>query len=84
MAYFAAILHMERPELNAEFRQAHLDYLADLGEKGKVFKKGPFIDGSGGMVIYIAESFEEATQLAETDPYVEKGVRKLDLREWGI
>jgi uncharacterized protein len=84
MAYFAAILHMEKPELNQEYRQAHLDYLQELVEQDKLHLKGPFVDGSGGMVVYKAESLEEAQTLAQEDPYVKEGVRRLELHEWGI
>jgi uncharacterized protein YciI len=84
MAYYAAILYMEKPELNQKFRQAHLDYLAALVEQEKVHLKGPFVDGTGGMVVYKAESLEEAQKLAEEDPYVKEGVRRLELHEWGI
>jgi uncharacterized protein len=84
MAYYAAILHMEKPELNQEYRQAHLDYLQALVAQGKVHLKGPFLDGAGGMVIYKADSLEEAQTLAGEDPYVTEGVRRLELHEWGI
>jgi uncharacterized protein len=84
MAYYAAILHMEKPELNQEYRQAHLDYLQALVEQGKVHLKGPFLDGAGGLVVYKADSLEEAQTLAEEDPYVKEGVRRLELHEWGI
>jgi uncharacterized protein len=43
---------------------------------------GPFADGAGGMVIYIADSLEEAKNMAEKDPYVVEGVRRLELHEW--
>lgn len=82
MAHFVAFLKMEKPELNETYRQEHLDYLAALDGKGKIFAKGPFTDGSGGMVIYIADSYEEAEELAKADPYIIKGVRSLVLREW--
>ncbi|MBP3950496.1 YciI family protein [Bacillus suaedae] len=84
MSYFAAILHMEKPELNQQYRQQHLDYLEQLGKQGKIFAKGPFVDGTGGMVIYSAETIEEATALAEADPYIQAGVRRLELHEWGM
>lgn len=84
MAYFAAILHMAKPELNQQYRPNHLKYLEELEADGKIFKKGPFIDGSGGMVIYIADSLDEAQQLAKSDPYVIEGVRRLELHEWGM
>ncbi|EPY08984.1 hypothetical protein PAALTS15_01992 [Paenibacillus alvei TS-15] len=84
MAYFAAILEMQDESKNLTYRPHHLEYLEQLGKEGKVFAKGPFGDGSGGMVIYIADNVEKAKQLAENDPYVQEGVRKLDLREWKL
>lgn len=82
MAYFAALLHMEKPELNQKFRPQHLAYLESLKEQGKIFAMGPFADGAGGMVVYIADSLEEAKNMAEKDPYVVEGVRRLELHEW--
>ncbi|GAE28926.1 YciI family protein [Alkalihalobacillus hemicellulosilyticus] len=84
MAYFAAILHMAKPELNEKHRQSHLDYLTNLEEQGKIFAKGPFVDGNGGMVIYEANHFDEAQLLANEDPYVKLGVRRLELHEWNM
>lgn len=80
MAYYAALLHMIDPEKNKEVRPQHLDYLEKLGEK--VFARGPFADGSGGLVVYRADSFDEARELAENDPAVVHGVRRLELKEW--
>ncbi|MDQ0416414.1 uncharacterized protein YciI [Croceifilum oryzae] len=82
MSKYAAILHMEKPELNLEFRVAHVDYLTNLEQQGKIFAKGPFTDGAGGLVIYLADSLEEAQELAGNDPYVLQGVRRLELHEW--
>ncbi|WP_232695879.1 YciI family protein [Brevibacillus daliensis] len=84
MAYFVATLLMKDAEKNLEFRPNHLTYLEKLIEQGKVYAKGPFADGSGGMVIYQADSLEEATQLAESDPYVVEGVRHLELKQWNM
>ncbi|SFI84587.1 YciI family protein [Thermoflavimicrobium dichotomicum] len=63
---------MQDPEKNQTFRPHHLAYLDQLQQQGKIFAKGPFADGSGGMII----SYEEARQLAENDPYVVEGVRR--------
>ncbi|WP_050181782.1 YciI family protein [Domibacillus robiginosus] len=82
MAYYAALLHMIDPEKNKEVRPLHLDYLAELEKENKVFAKGPFADGSGGMVVYVADTYEEALQLAENDPAVTHQVRRLELKEW--
>lgn len=82
MKYYVAILEMLDSEKNKTLRPAHLEYLQKVKEEGKIFAMGPFADGSGGMVIYLAESYEEAKTLAEQDPYVREKVRRLDLREW--
>jgi hypothetical protein len=82
MAYYAAILEMQDASRNMTLRPQHLEYLKQRYDEGKLYACGPFTDGSGGMVIYIADSPEEAQQIAENDPYVIEGVRRLTLREW--
>lgn len=80
---YVAMLTIIDPELNAKVRPAHLDYLDRLYKENKVVMAGPFTDKKGGMVIYRAESFEEAQKLAEADPVIVEGARTLELREWG-
>lgn len=84
MPYYAAILHMLDPEKNQEVLPRHISYLNHLDQEGKIFGRGPFVDGSGGMVVYIADTWEEAQQMAENDPHVVEGVRRLELKEWKI
>ncbi len=81
MKYFAALLRMKDLEKNASFRQQHLDFLTQQDGEGKIFARGRFTDG-GGLVIYIAHSFEEAEKIAKLDPYVVSGARTLELYEW--
>ncbi|OMP68098.1 YciI family protein [Domibacillus epiphyticus] len=82
MAYYAALLHMIDLEKNKEIRPLHVEYLEKLEEEGKVFARGPFGDDSGGLVVYVADSYEEALTLAENDPIVSNNVRRLELKEW--
>ncbi|PID15040.1 MULTISPECIES: YciI family protein [unclassified Sporosarcina] len=82
MAYYTAFLHMIQPEKNAEVLPRHIEYLDRLDEQGKIFARGPFADQSGGLIIYRADSFEEAQQLAEADPHVKEKVRRLELKKW--
>jgi uncharacterized protein len=84
MKFFAAFLPMRNPALNQEFRTAHVDFLNEMEKAGKIFARGKFPDGSGGLVVYKCESLEEARQIAESDPYVRNGVRALDLHEWDM
>jgi uncharacterized protein len=82
MKYFAAFLKMEDIEKNATYRPQHMDFLMQNEKEGKIFARGRFSDNSGGMVVYIASSFEEAEKIAKSDPLVTSGARTLELHEW--
>ncbi|UFJ40021.1 YciI family protein [Brevibacillus humidisoli] len=79
---YVAMLTIVDHEVNAQVRPAHLEYINQLFLQNKVVMAGPFTDQRGGMVIYRADSLEEARELAEADPVVLKGARTLELREW--
>ncbi|GAB7386584.1 hypothetical protein BSNK01_04190 [Bacillaceae bacterium] len=82
MKYFAAFLPMLDPEKSEQYRPQHLAYLDRMGREGKIFAKGRFPDGAGGLVIYIADSLEEAKTYCENDPYVLHGARSYEVHEW--
>ncbi len=82
MNYYAASLPMKDEEKSKKYRHDHLAYLEEMEEQGKVFAKGRFTDGAGGLVIYQADSLEEAEALVKADPYVEKGARNYEVHEW--
>ena len=84
MKYFAALLNMKDVEKNTQYRQYHVDFLTEKEKEGKIFARGRFTDGEGGLVIYIAASHQEALKLAESDPYVTSGARALELHEWDM
>ena len=79
---YVAMLPIVDVDLNAKVRPAHLKYLDELYRQGKVVSAGPFTDKKGGMVIYKADSYEEAMKLAEGDPVIVEKARTLELREW--
>lgn len=82
MKYYAAILRMKDVEKSQDYRPQHLQFLERNEKEGRIFARGRFADGVGGLIIYIAESGEEARGLAESDPYVVSGARALELHEW--
>lgn len=84
MKYFAAFLKMKDIEKNKTFHQQHVDFLTVNEKAGKIFARGKFMDGEGGLVIYIAGSRDEAVKLAESDPYVSSGARTLEVFEWDM
>lgn len=84
MKYFAAFLKMKDPEKNQQYRPQHVDFLQQKEQEGKIFARGRFTGGEGGLAIYMAESLEEARSIAQSDPYVVLGARTLELYEWDM
>ena len=71
---FAAIIDykLDDPQL-ATVRPIHREYLAKLRDEGKLALSGPLTDG-GALIIYEAETKEEAEALYEADPFKTAGV----------
>ncbi|OXM83767.1 YciI family protein [Paenibacillus rigui] len=82
MKYFAAFLPMKDPQKSQEYRQQHLEYLAQRKSEGKIFASGRFADGAGGLVIYIAETEQEVVDIVKQDPYVLADARGYEIHEW--
>jgi uncharacterized protein len=66
----------------------HRAYLRDLEDKNILFGAGPLWTDDGryfegdGMLIYRANSVEEAQQLAQADPMHKHGAREFKIRPW--
>lgn len=68
----------------------HLAYQAEQEAAGRLFLAGPMSDETGeqmqgvGLIIYRADSLEDARALTENDPMHAKGARAFTLRRWLI
>ena len=68
----------------------HLAYQRTLEEAGSLVFAGPLSDPSGeamqgvGLIVYRADSLEDARRLAEGDPMHKLGARSFTLRRWLI
>lgn len=68
----------------------HLAYQKEMEEAGRLFLAGPMSDDTGehmigaGLIIYRAESMEDARELARNDPMHAEGIRTFTLRKWLI
>ncbi|MGH2317112.1 YciI family protein [Planococcus sp. SE5232] len=82
MKYFAVLLPMKDADKSQKFRPQHLAFLENMRNSGQVAVNGKFADGSGGLVIYKAESFQDCEALVKTDPYVAEGAREYEIFEW--
>jgi len=71
-------------------KEAHLAYQAEQETAGRLAFAGPLSDESGemmsggGMIIYRADSLEEAHALASADPMHSSGARSFTIRCWLI
>jgi uncharacterized protein YciI len=71
----------------AEFDQyvpAHVEYVQNLIAKGHKARSGYWGDFGGGMLLFEAESREQAQTIVENDPLVKNGCVTYELHEWCI
>ena len=66
--------------LNEEVVKKHVEHLKELKSQGKLVLCGPFTDYPGGMVVITAENLEEATKIAEADPFMASGYKSFEIR----
>jgi uncharacterized protein YciI len=83
MKFAAVIEYLQDKETVERLRPLHRQYLASLKEKGQLAVSGPFVDGSGALIVYEAESAEAAEALLKADPFHINGVfLRWQLRPW--
>jgi uncharacterized protein YciI len=73
-------LALSKEELTAR----HHDFIHELEAKGMLVGAGPFLDDTGnrfgtGMIIFRAATRGEAEAIANREPYIAHGVRRLKL-----
>jgi uncharacterized protein len=71
-------------EQRTEIQAGHMANIGKMAEMGKLIIAGPFIgnDDLRGIYIFDVKTLEEAKALTETDPAIQAGVLKMDLKEW--
>lgn len=69
-------------ETTKEAISRHISYLKKLDQEGCLVLAGPFTDFPSGMVIIKAMDKDQATKIAEADPFVKAGVRSFSVRTW--
>ena len=82
MILYAAIMKTIDSKKDGEILEEHISYLEKYIDKGKIYVKGPFLDHSGGLVIYNVDSIEEAKEIIDNDPAIVNKSRTYELKEW--
>ncbi|WP_105615911.1 YciI family protein [Vallitalea okinawensis] len=62
---------------------AHIRYLEGVA-KSRYFKGGGFKNKDGGMIIFKADSMEEAKLICDGDPLINRKLYTYELVEWEI
>jgi uncharacterized protein len=76
MKFANYIRYIDDQDAISAIRPTHRSYLAGLLEHGQLAAAGPFLDGSGALFIYEADTIDAARELAAADPYTVGGVIK--------
>lgn len=66
--------------LNSEIVEKHVEHLRLIDQSGNLYLCGPFSDYAGGMVIISAKNLNEATRIAESDPFIAEKYKTYELR----
>ena len=67
-----------------QYVPAHRAYVQGLIEQGHEAKTGYWACRGGGMLLFQAESMEEAKRIVEHDPLVVNGCVSYELYEWRV
>jgi uncharacterized protein YciI len=78
---YVVFLKKTAKETPEDITAAHGHYLKDMHEAKKVVYSGP-LETIGGMVVYDANSKEEAIEFVELDPFVSGNYREYEIYEW--
>lgn len=77
---YVILLSHSGKKITEELIRSHVAHLKELDRKGQLVLCGPFLDYKGGMVIIKASSYDEAKEIAESDPFVKESVEKYEIR----
>lgn len=71
-------------EERGKLQEGHMANINRMAEEGKLVMAGPFFGNEDlrGLYIFDVQDLEEAKSLTETDPSIQAGVLKMELKEW--
>ena len=67
-----------------QYVPAHIDYVKQLNRRGHQAKSGYWNRRGGGMLLFKAESMQEAEAIVQQDPLVLNNCVTYDLYEWCV
>ena len=80
-----ALWNSDKTTREQPFWDEHARFMDLLFEAGVVILGGPFVDGTGSMVIVTADNVAQVYEMFRTDPWTEHDVLTVaDVKEWTI
>lgn len=67
-----------------QFVPAHKDYVRSLIDNGHQARSGYWAELGGGMLLFQADSMDEAKAIVENDPLIKHQCVTYELHEWRI
>ncbi len=84
MAIFAVTITFGNAALRDEVRPTHRVYLKERFDAGDLVESGPYVDDTGALLVYEAESEEAVRGFLANDPYWKNDgvVASVTIKEW--
>lgn len=82
MNLVVAVMEMVDKDIDAKYLEDHITYLNAHIKDKNIYAKGPFLDHSGGLIIFNTDSLDRAKKIMDNDPCIKSGARKYILKEW--
>ena len=60
----------------------HVHYMGGFFASGELVMGGPFLDNSGGMMVFASATIEQAQAIATADPAVKAGLLTVNVKPW--
>ena len=85
MIYAAICKYTPDASIIAKARPLHREYLTGLQSRDKLVISGPFVDDTGGLLVYEGDSVEEVDKMIREDPFAIHGVFvSWEIRPWNV
>lgn len=86
MAYYAITYqYTDAPELRAEHRPRHVEFLSGQHEAGHLLVSGPLDGGSQALLVFTAEDPKELATTLDADPFHQEGlIARRSITPWNV
>jgi uncharacterized protein len=75
----------DKPMQEQAYWDDHAHFIATLFASGKIILGGPFVDASGSMVIFAADTVDAVRAIMQNDPWAHHQILvERDIKEWII